>query len=119
MAKIQAIFSIFFSHLEQELAESLLPEFARAYPPDDIGRYHNAHQFLLFLESIWTSEPPEPPYLYFGQAATAYYFFHFLILLPLLSIFERPRPLPSSISEPVLKGGGTPAGAAAKPMEKA
>ncbi len=65
------------------------------------------------------AKPPEPPYLYFGQAATAYYFFHFLILLPLLSIFERPRPLPSSISEPVLKGGGTPAGAAAKPMEKA
>ncbi len=65
------------------------------------------------------ANPAEPPYLYFGQAATAYYFFHFLILLPLLSFFERPRPLPSSISEPVLKGGGTPAGAAAKPMEKA
>ena len=65
------------------------------------------------------ANPPEPPYLYVGQVATAYYFFHFIILLPLLSIFERPRPLPSSISEPVLKGGGTPTGATAKPMEKA
>jgi quinol-cytochrome oxidoreductase complex cytochrome b subunit len=66
------------------------------------------------------ANPPEPPYLYFGQAATAYYFFHFLILIPLLSIFERPRPLPNSITEPVLKGGGAAAaGAPAKPMEKA
>ncbi|MEE9210654.1 MAG: cytochrome b N-terminal domain-containing protein [Kiloniellales bacterium] len=64
--------------------------------------------------------PPEPPYLYVGQAATAYYFFHFLILIPLLSKFERPKPLPNSIGEPVLKGGGAAAaGAPAKPMEKA
>ncbi len=62
------------------------------------------------------ANPPEPPYLYFGQAATAYYFFHFIILLPLLSVFERPRPLPNSIGEPVLKGGAVPAGATAKPM---
>lgn len=54
-----------------------------------------------------------------GQVATAYYFAHFLVILPLLGIFERPRALPASISEPVLSGGGLPAGAAAKPMEKA
>ena len=67
------------------------------------------------------ANPPEPPYLYVGQAATAWYFFHFLILVPLLSlpVFDRPRPLPSSIGEPVLKGGGAAASAApAKPMEK-
>ncbi len=58
-------------------------------------------------------------YVALGQIATAYYFFHFLILLPLLSIFERPLPLPASISQPVLKGGGLAAGAAARPMEKA
>lgn len=59
-------------------------------------------------------------YLHLGQITTAYYFFHFFILLPLLGFVERPRPLPHSISEPVLKGGGT-AGveARAKPMEKA
>lgn len=56
--------------------------------------------------------------LFVSRIATAYYFFHFLILLPLLSVMERPKPLPASISEPVL-GGGAVAGAAAKPMEKA
>ena len=38
-----------------------------------------------------------------AQFGTAYYFFYFLILLPLLGRFERPRPLPRSISEPVLE----------------
>ncbi|WP_051504069.1 cytochrome b [Sphingomonas jaspsi] len=39
-----------------------------------------------------------------GQLAAAYYFAHFLIILPLISKFERPLPLPNSISESVLKG---------------
>ena len=59
------------------------------------------------------------PFVIIGQVATAYYFAHFLVILPLLGIFERPKPLPASISEPVLSGGGMAAGAAAKPMEKA
>lgn len=65
--------------------------------------------------------PPEQPWVTIGQIATAYYFAHFLIVLPLLGKLERPRPLPASISEPVLKGGGAPKGAAAahKSMEKA
>ncbi len=64
--------------------------------------------------------PAEGVYVLIGQVATFYYFFHFLVLLPLLGKFERPSPLPSSISEPVLKGGGRmPVGATAKPMEKA
>ncbi len=54
-----------------------------------------------------------------GQLGTLYYFAHFLIVLPLLSVFERPKPLPTSISEPVLGGGGNTAAATAKPMEKA
>ncbi len=63
---------------------------------------------------------PVPPYLYIGQVASVWYFFHFLVILPLLSIFEPTKPLPSSIGEPVLKGGGaSAAGAASKPMEKA
>jgi ubiquinol-cytochrome c reductase cytochrome b subunit len=45
-------------------------------------------------------------------------------ILPLLGRFERPMPLPESISRAVLGakalgGGPLPAGAAAKPMEKA
>ena len=39
-----------------------------------------------------------------GQAASAYYFLHFLVILPLVSAFETPLPLPSSISESVLHG---------------
>ncbi len=66
------------------------------------------------------ANPPEPPYLYIGQVGTVWYFAHFLVILPLLSIFEPTKPLPSSIGEPVLKGGGAAtAGAAAKPVEKA
>jgi len=37
-----------------------------------------------------------------GQLATAYYFGHFLVILPLLSKFEKTRPLPASISAAVL-----------------
>ncbi|MBW6528820.1 cytochrome b N-terminal domain-containing protein [Sphingomonas sp. RHCKR7] len=43
-----------------------------------------------------------------GQIAAGYYFAHFLIILPLVSAAERPRPLPNSITEAVLsKHGGT------------
>ena len=41
-------------------------------------------------------------YVQLGQITTAYYFAHFLILMPLLAKFEPTRPLPESISEPVL-----------------
>ncbi len=63
--------------------------------------------------------PAEGIYVVIAQIATFYYFAHFLIILPLLGKFERPKPLPNSIAGPVLKGGGQPAGAHAKPMEKA
>ena len=59
------------------------------------------------------------PFIIIGQIATLYYFGFFIVIMPFLSIFERPKPLPASISEPVLKGGGTVAGVQAKPMEKA
>jgi len=63
--------------------------------------------------------PAEQPYIVIGQIATLYYFAYFLIILPLLARIETPRPLPTSISEPVLKGGGRLAGAApAQRMEK-
>jgi quinol-cytochrome oxidoreductase complex cytochrome b subunit len=39
----------------------------------------------------------------FSKLCTAYYFLYFLVVLPLLGRFETPRPLPTSISEPVLK----------------
>jgi ubiquinol-cytochrome c reductase cytochrome b subunit len=56
-----------------------------------------------------------------GRVATAYYFLHFLVILPILGKLERTLPLPDSIARPVIGGGGgpLPSGAAAKPMEKA
>ena len=48
------------------------------------------------------------PDVMIGQIAAAYYFAHFLIILPLVSAAEKPRPLPNSITEAVLaKHGGT------------
>ena len=37
------------------------------------------------------------------SSRTLYYFFHFLILLPVLGKLERPLPLPASIADAVLK----------------
>ena len=39
-----------------------------------------------------------------GQLAAAYYFLHFLVILPLVSALETPDPLPDSISSSVLHG---------------
>jgi ubiquinol-cytochrome c reductase cytochrome b/c1 subunit len=64
-------------------------------------------------------KPAEGWYVPASQIATAYYFAHFLVIMPLLGKLEKPRPLPASISAPVLKGGGAAAaGAHAQPMEK-
>ncbi|WP_428697987.1 cytochrome b [Stappia sp.] len=64
--------------------------------------------------------PPEGWYVIFSRIFTAYYFAHFLIILPLLGFLEKPRALPASISEAVLasSGGGKPAGAVAAPETK-
>jgi ubiquinol-cytochrome c reductase cytochrome b subunit len=64
-------------------------------------------------------KPAEEPYVTISRIATAYYFAYFLVILPLLARLERPLPLPESIARAVLGGGPLPAGAAAKPMEKA
>jgi ubiquinol-cytochrome c reductase cytochrome b/c1 subunit len=48
------------------------------------------------------SKPPEGWYVVFSQLFTFYYFFHFLVILPLLGLLETPKPLPSSISDDVL-----------------
>ncbi len=48
--------------------------------------------------------PAEGVYLFIARIGTAYYFAHFLLVLPLLSKIEKTDPLPLSISEPVLTG---------------
>jgi quinol-cytochrome oxidoreductase complex cytochrome b subunit len=49
--------------------------------------------------------PPEGVWVPIGQAATAYYFAHFLIIVPLLGVFEKTRTPPTSISAAVTPGG--------------
>jgi quinol-cytochrome oxidoreductase complex cytochrome b subunit len=47
--------------------------------------------------------------LILSQIGTFWYFFHFIVLLPLLSWVETPKPLPASISQPVLSPAMKPA----------
>jgi quinol-cytochrome oxidoreductase complex cytochrome b subunit len=49
------------------------------------------------------AKPPEGAYLVIGQIATLYYFLHFIVVIPLVGLLETPKPLPASISEPVLR----------------
>ena len=50
--------------------------------------------------------PAEGLYLLIARIATAYYFLHFLVVLPILGFKERTTPVPLSITEPIL--GGSP-----------
>ena len=58
--------------------------------------------------------PAEEPYVMISQLASAYYFLHFLVILPLVSSLETTDPLPFSITESVL---GKDAGAVLAPAE--
>jgi ubiquinol-cytochrome c reductase cytochrome b subunit len=46
---------------------------------------------------------PEGIYLIISRIATAYYFLHFLVVIPVISLLEKPRTLPTSISKPILE----------------
>lgn len=48
-------------------------------------------------------KPAEGAYLVWGRIATAYYFLHLLVILPVVSRVETPLPLPDSIYSAVLK----------------
>jgi len=81
----------------------------------DTSRVRSATYRPLYKQFFWIlvldclvlgvvgANPPEGWWLVFGRIATFYYFFHFLVILPLLGLIETPRPLPSSISESVLQ----------------
>ncbi len=53
------------------------------------------------------AKPPEGGYVIAARICTAYYFAHFLIILPLLGLFETPRRIPGSIAEAVLGKQGS------------
>lgn len=69
------------------------------------GRYRPLFKkfFWLFVVNAlvlgWAGgKPAEGHYLLIGRLCTAYYFIHMLVVLPLLSKFEKPSPLPTSIA---------------------
>ena len=87
-------------------------------------RYKYFFWFLVidaFALGVVGAFPPDQTFgfiklLVVGRIATVYYFGHFLFVMPLVGWFETPRPLPRSISEAVLGGGGEPPGAPAAPV---
>ncbi|MFM7622703.1 MAG: cytochrome bc complex cytochrome b subunit [Alphaproteobacteria bacterium] len=48
------------------------------------------------------SQPPSGDMIIIGQAATAWYFIHFFVLLPLLSKYEPVATLPKTLDEPTI-----------------
>ena len=77
--------------------------------------------WLLLLDCVVLgylgAKPAEGVYVVASRIATAWYFFHFLIVLPVLTMVEKTRPLPQAITAPI-SGGGAMAGATAALREK-
>ena len=60
------------------------------------------------------SREPAGGYVIAARILTVYYFIFFFVILPLLGLFEKTKPVPNSISESVLRHG-VPAGGSAPP----
>ncbi len=86
----------------------------------DTSPVRSGHYRPLFRKFFWFGLIPcililgycggahaEEPFVMLSQIASAYYFAHFLIILPIISRIEKPLPLPNSITESVL--GNAPA----------
>jgi ubiquinol-cytochrome c reductase cytochrome b/c1 subunit len=65
--------------------------------------------WVFFANCLWLGyiggQPAEGAFVWMGQIATTYYFAHFLIIVPLLGLFEKTKTPPSSISAAVTPGG--------------
>jgi ubiquinol-cytochrome c reductase cytochrome b/c1 subunit len=84
----------------------------------DTSRVRSATYRPLYKQFFWIfiavciglgwlgSKPAEGGYVIAARILTAWYFVHFLIILPLLGLLETPKPLPHSISEAVLAKKG-------------
>jgi quinol-cytochrome oxidoreductase complex cytochrome b subunit len=80
----------------------------------DTSRVRSANFRPLYRQFFWIfiavalglgylgSQPPEGGYVIAARILTAYYFLHFLIILPVLGWVERTKPVPNSISESIL-----------------
>jgi ubiquinol-cytochrome c reductase cytochrome b/c1 subunit len=77
----------------------------------DTSRVRSARYRPLYKQFFWLfvltcvllgwlgSKPPEGGYVILSRLLTAWYFIHFIVVLPLLGWYEKPRPVPNSISE--------------------
>jgi ubiquinol-cytochrome c reductase cytochrome b subunit len=65
------------------------------------------------------SQPPEGAYVIAARILTLYYFLHFLVIMPMLGLFETPKPRPASIAEAVLRESAGPQALAAAPVPQA
>jgi ubiquinol-cytochrome c reductase cytochrome b subunit len=77
------------------------------------GRYRPKFRiaYIVFiLDTIFLGwlggKPAEGNYISLAQIATTYYFFHFLVLVPIISRFETTKPEPTSISDDFEKNKG-------------
>ena len=80
----------------------------------DTSKVRSAKYRPLFKQFYWIflanflllgylgAQPAEGIYVIISRIATIYYFVHFIIILPVLGFVEKTKPLPKSISEPVL-----------------
>jgi quinol-cytochrome oxidoreductase complex cytochrome b subunit len=80
----------------------------------DTSRVRSANYRPLYRQFFWIfvlvciglgwlgAKPAEGGYVIAARILTAYYFIHFLVILPLLGMFEKTKPLPNSISESIL-----------------
>jgi len=104
----------------------------------DTSRVRSANYRPIYRQFFWVflfvcillgwlgAKPPEGGYVLAARICTAYYFAHFLIIMPLLGLFETPTPMPNSILDSVTgpgkqvsaAGAGVPVGAAAEPSTK-
>lgn len=57
---------------------------------------------FIVLMYLGAQDPSVVIYAYMAKISTAYYFLHFLVVLPIVSRIETPKPLPASIADAVL-----------------
>jgi ubiquinol-cytochrome c reductase cytochrome b/c1 subunit len=95
------------------LAASIIVLASASYRP-----WYRQFLFIFFAAVIGLgylgSQEPTGGYVIAARILTIYYFAFFFVILPLLGLFERTKPLPNSISESVLRHG-VPSGASAPP----
>jgi len=99
-AKLQGVIAMFGSIV----LVMLLPWIDKF--PVKSARYRPMYKWFiwLFVISVFAlgyagAKPPEGMPVWIGRIATIYYFSHFLIIIPLLNIIEKPLTPPNSIEE--------------------